>query len=195
MQKASHISSATGRYKGNGWYSFDHRGVHFVGLEMSPTWKAVGMVSARATTTGVLEDDLKARSATPRLCSAQHSAVPSIPDWGWGTDTRTSFVLHHDSFPLPVLNGPYSHIIHKVEGKKGFFFFRSQNRDFDGFSTTHIRNSSLGRTHEGASRPLREFGYHRCELSGQFVAVSRNRRFAARGLRSSASGMARTCGS
>src|ERR1700747_673363 len=48
--------------KGTGWYSFDHKGVHFVGLVNVANLKAGGMGSLGHEQLEWLEDDLKGRS-------------------------------------------------------------------------------------------------------------------------------------
>jgi 3',5'-cyclic-AMP phosphodiesterase len=50
--------------KGDGWFSFDHKGVHFVGLVNVANLKAGGLGSLGHEQLEWLEDDLKARSSS-----------------------------------------------------------------------------------------------------------------------------------
>src|SRR5271169_3138749 len=73
--------------KGAGWYSFDHNGVHFVGLVNVANLKAGGMGSLGHEQLEWLEDDLKGRSASTPIVLFAHIPLWTIyPDWGWGTD-------------------------------------------------------------------------------------------------------------
>ena len=73
--------------KGSGWFSFDHKGVHFVGLVNVANLKAGGMGSLGHEQLEWLEADLKSRSAsTPIVLFAHIPLLTIYPDWGWGTD-------------------------------------------------------------------------------------------------------------
>jgi Icc protein len=62
--------------KGAGWYSFDHRGVHFVGLVNVTNLKAGGMGSLGHEQLEWLDSDLKGRSASTPIVLFAH-----IPLW------------------------------------------------------------------------------------------------------------------
>ena len=62
--------------KGSGWSSFDHKGVHFVGLVNVANLKAGGMGSLGHEQLEWLEDDLKGRSASTPIVLFAH-----IPLW------------------------------------------------------------------------------------------------------------------
>jgi 3',5'-cyclic AMP phosphodiesterase CpdA len=73
--------------KGTGWSSFDHKGVHFVGLVNVANLKAGGMGSLGNEQLEWLENDLKGRSASTPIVLFAHIPLWTIyPDWGWGTD-------------------------------------------------------------------------------------------------------------
>ena len=61
---------------GSGWYSFDHKGVHFVGLVNVANLKAGGMGSLGHEQLEWLETDLKGRSASTPIVLFAH-----IPLW------------------------------------------------------------------------------------------------------------------
>src|SRR6267154_5975291 len=73
--------------KGTGWYSFDQKGVHFVGLVNVADLKAGGMGTLGHEQLEWLEDDLKGRSASTPIVLFAHIPLWTIyPEWGWGTD-------------------------------------------------------------------------------------------------------------
>jgi 3',5'-cyclic-AMP phosphodiesterase len=68
--------------KGNGWYSFDHKGVHFMGLVNVANLKAGGLGSLGHEQLEWLEADLKARSASTPIVLFAHIPLWTIyPDW------------------------------------------------------------------------------------------------------------------
>ena len=73
--------------KGDGWYSFDANGVHFIGLVNVVNLKAGGLGFLGPDQLEWLEDDLKGRSASTPIVVFAHIPLWTIyPDWGWGTD-------------------------------------------------------------------------------------------------------------
>jgi Icc protein len=97
------------RQQAGGWYSFDHRGVHFVGL------------------INVLNLDLAGRSAeTPLVVFAHMPLWPLYPPWGWGTDDSAEAIGMFRRFgSVSVLNGHIHQIQQKVEGTVTFYTARS----------------------------------------------------------------------
>jgi hypothetical protein len=108
--------------KGTGWYSFDHKGVHFVGLVNVANLKAGGMGSLGREQLEWLEDDLKGRSASTPIVLFAHIPLWTIyPDWGWGTDDSEQALSYVKRFgSVTVLNGHIHQIMQKVEGKVAF---------------------------------------------------------------------------
>jgi Icc protein len=108
--------------KGTGWYSFDHKGVHFVGLVNVANLKAGGMGSLGRQQLEWLEDDLKGRSASTPIVLFAHIPLWTIyPDWGWGTDDSEQALSYVKRFgSVTVLNGHIHQIMQKVEGKVAF---------------------------------------------------------------------------
>ena len=108
--------------KGAGWYSFDHKGVHFVGLINVANLKAGGMGSLGHEQLEWLEDDLKGRSdSTPIVLFAHIPLWTIYPDWGWGTDDSEQALSYVKRFgSVTVLNGHIHQIMQKVEGRVSF---------------------------------------------------------------------------
>ena len=72
---------------GDGWYSFDHSGVHFVGLINVKELKAGGMGHLGDAQLDWLAKDLAGRSASTPIVVFTHIPMWTIyADWGWGTD-------------------------------------------------------------------------------------------------------------
>ena len=108
--------------KGTGWYSFDHKGVHFVGLVNVANLKAGGMGSLGHEQLEWLEDDLKSRSASTPVVLFAHIPLWTVyPEWGWGTDDSEQALSYVKRFgSVTVLNGHIHQVMQKVEGKVSF---------------------------------------------------------------------------
>jgi Icc protein len=108
--------------KGAGYYSFDHKGVHFVGLVNVANLKAGGMGSLGHEQLEWLEDDLKGRSASTPIVLFAHIPLWTIyPDWGWGTDDSEQALSYVKRFgSVTVLNGHIHQTMQKIEGKVSF---------------------------------------------------------------------------
>jgi Icc protein len=108
--------------KGAGWYSFDHKGVHFVGLVNVVNLKAGGLGSLGHEQLEWLEDDLKGRSASTPIVLFAHIPLWTIyPDWGWGTDDSEQALSYVKRFgSVTVLNGHIHQVMQKIEGKVSF---------------------------------------------------------------------------
>jgi 3',5'-cyclic AMP phosphodiesterase CpdA len=108
--------------KGTGWYSFDHKGVHFVGLVNVANLKAGGLGSLGHEQLEWLEDDLKGRTASTPIVLFAHIPLWTIyADWGWGTDDSEQALSYVKRFgSVTVLNGHIHQVMQKVEGKVAF---------------------------------------------------------------------------
>jgi len=108
--------------KGAGWYSFDHQGVHFVGLVNVANLKAGGLGSLGHEQLEWLEDDLRGRSASTPIVLFAHIPLWTIyPDWGWGTDDSEQALSYVKRFgSVTVLNGHIHQVMQKIEGKISF---------------------------------------------------------------------------
>jgi hypothetical protein len=108
--------------KGAGWSSFNHKGVHFVGLVNVANLKAGGMGSLGHEQLEWLEDDLKGHAASTPIVLYAHIPLWTIyPDWGWGTDDSEQALSYVKRFgSVTVLNGHIHQIMQKIEGKVSF---------------------------------------------------------------------------
>jgi Icc protein len=115
------------RQQSGGWYSFDHRGVHFVGLINVLNLKAGGLGSLGSDQLAWLKKDLAGLSAeTPLVVFAHMPLWPLYPPWGWGTDDSAEAVSYLRRFgSVSVLNGHIHQIQQKVEGTITFYTARS----------------------------------------------------------------------
>jgi 3',5'-cyclic-AMP phosphodiesterase len=106
--------------KGKGWYSFDHKGVHFVGLVNSAALEGMGKLGPDQL--AWLEADLKARgSSTPLVLFAHLPLWTIYPDWGWGTqDSEQALAFAKRFGSVTVLNGHIHQVMQKVEGNVTF---------------------------------------------------------------------------
>ncbi len=113
--------------KGSGWYSFDHQGVHFVGLVNVVNLKAGGLGFLGAEQLAWLAADLKAKSdSTPIVVFAHIPLWTIYAEWGWGTDDGAQVLQLLRRFgSVTVLNGHIHQIIQKVEGDVTFHTARS----------------------------------------------------------------------
>jgi 3',5'-cyclic-AMP phosphodiesterase len=108
--------------KGGGWYSFDHSGVHFVGLVNVLALKAGGLGSLGAEQLTWLQRDVaRLPSSTPIVLFAHVPLWTIYPEWGWGTDdSEQALALLKRFGSVTVLNGHIHQIMQKVEGHVSF---------------------------------------------------------------------------
>jgi len=108
--------------KGGGWYSFDKKGVHFVGLVNVMNLKAGGLGSLGAEQLEWLEDDVKHLSASTPVVVFAHIPLWSVyPEWEWGTEDSTQALAYLKKFgSVTVLNGHIHQTMQKVEGNVTF---------------------------------------------------------------------------
>ena len=108
--------------KGSGWYSFDQKGVHFVGLVNVMNIKEGGLGVLGQEQLEWLEDDLKGRSSSTPIVLFAHVPLWTIfPKWGWGTEDSEQALGYLKRFgSVTVLNGHIHQIIQKVEGNITF---------------------------------------------------------------------------
>jgi Calcineurin-like phosphoesterase len=113
--------------KGTGWYSFDHNGVHFVGLVNVANLKAGGMGTLGAEQLAWLAADLKDKSASSPIVLMAHIPLWTVAEnWGWGTeDAEKALALTKRFGSVTVLNGHIHQIMQKVEGVVTFHTARS----------------------------------------------------------------------
>lgn len=106
--------------KGTGWYSFDHKGVHFIGLNNCQQIDAMGLLGADQLSW--LKADLASlSSSTPIVIFAHIPLWMVYPAWGWGTPDATEALTNLKRFgSVTVLNGHIHQVVQKVEGNVAF---------------------------------------------------------------------------
>jgi hypothetical protein len=110
-----------------GYYSFDHNGVHFIGLINVLSFKANNLAALGNDQVEWLEADLKGRSASTPIVVFAHMPLWTIYEpWGWGTaDTDQAMGYLKRFGSVTVLNGHIHQIVQKVEGNITFHTARS----------------------------------------------------------------------
>jgi 3',5'-cyclic-AMP phosphodiesterase len=108
------------RTTGNGWYSFNHKGVHFIGLNNVLQIDAMGNLGADQL--AWLKNDLSAYSpSTPIVIFAHIPLWMVYPQWGWGTKDGAEALSYLKRFgSVTVLNGHIHQVVQKVEGNVAF---------------------------------------------------------------------------
>jgi 3',5'-cyclic-AMP phosphodiesterase len=108
--------------QGSGWYSFDKKGVHFVGLVNVMNLKAGGLGSLGPDQLDWIKKDLEPlKSSTPVVVFAHIPLWSVFPEWGWGTDDSAQALALLKRFgSVTVLNGHIHQTMQKVEGSVTF---------------------------------------------------------------------------
>ena len=117
-----YLDRFAGDNNGKGYYSFDHKGVHFIGLVNVLDLKAGGLGSLGSEQLEWLERDVKHLTASTPIIVFAHIPLWSIyPDWGWGTDDSAQALGYLKRFgSVSVLNGHIHQVMQKVEGNITF---------------------------------------------------------------------------
>ncbi len=107
---------------GGGWYSFDHQGVHFIGLVNVLDLQAGGLGRLGTEQLEWLERDVKGRSSSTPIVVFAHVPLWSVyPQWGWGTDDGAQALAYLRRFgSVTVLNGHIHQVVQKIEGDMRF---------------------------------------------------------------------------
>src|SRR6266480_303797 len=108
--------------KGGGWYSFDKKGAHFIGLVNVMNLKAGGLGTLGHEQLEWLEDDVKQlKHSTPIVVFAHIPLWSVYPEWGWGTEDSAQALAYLKKFgSVTVLNGHIHQTMQKVEGNVTF---------------------------------------------------------------------------
>jgi 3',5'-cyclic AMP phosphodiesterase CpdA len=105
-----------------GWYSFDQRGVHFIGLNNVMELRSGGLGRLGETQLAWLEDDLRGRAASQPIVVFAHIPLWTVYEpWGWGTEDGARALSYLRRFgSVTVLNGHIHQVMQKVEGNLAF---------------------------------------------------------------------------
>lgn len=106
--------------RGTGWQSFDHKGVHFVGLNNVVQLEGWGNIGDEQLEW--LRRDLAPLTASTPIVVFAHIPLWTVyPQWGWGTrDGERMLALLKRFGSVTVLNGHIHQVMQKVEGNVTF---------------------------------------------------------------------------
>ncbi len=106
--------------QGNDWYSYNHKGVHFVGLNNCVQVDAMGNMGGDQL--AWLKSDLAGLShSTPIVVFAHIPLWMVYEKWGWGTkDGEQALAMLKPFGSVTVLNGHIHQVVQKVEGNVAF---------------------------------------------------------------------------
>src|ERR1700691_2988172 len=113
--------------QGDGWYSFDANGVHFIGLVNVVNLQGNGLGDLGQAQLEWLENDVKGLSASTPIVVFAHVPLWIVyQDWGWGTKDGGQALTYLKRFgSVTVLNGHIHQVMQKVEGHVAFHTARS----------------------------------------------------------------------
>ena len=102
------------------WQSFDHKGVHFIGLNNCAQLEGLGAIGAEQLEW--LGKDVARLSASTPIVVFAHIPLWSVyPEWGWGTkDSAQALAMLKRFGSVTVLNGHIHQTVKKVEGNITF---------------------------------------------------------------------------
>lgn len=112
---------------GSGWYSFDHAGVHFVGLVNVASSNGGGMGRLGGEQLQWLAKDVGGLADSMPVVVFAHVPLWTVYEkWGWGTqDAAQALALLKRFGSVTVLNGHIHQVMQKVEGRVAFHTARS----------------------------------------------------------------------
>jgi len=113
--------------KGTGWHSFNHKGVHFLGLVNVANLNPGGLgVLGQEQLDWLGRDVQTLGSSTPIVVYAHVPLWTVSAKWGWGTeDSAQALALLKRFGSVTVLNGHIHQILQKIEGNVTFHTARS----------------------------------------------------------------------
>jgi 3',5'-cyclic AMP phosphodiesterase CpdA len=108
--------------QGDGWYSFDSHGVHFIALVNVLTQGDGSFGVLGPDQLAWLEKDVKSLSASTPIVVFAHVPLWAVyPQWGWGTKDSEQALSYLRRFgSVSVLNGHIHQTIQKIEGNITF---------------------------------------------------------------------------
>jgi len=113
--------------RGLGWNSFNHKGIHFIGLVNVANLKPGGLGALGGEQLEWLKKDVESLgSSTPIVVYAHVPLWTVYAKWGWGTeDSAQALALMRRFGSVTVLNGHIHQVLQKVEGNVTFHTARS----------------------------------------------------------------------
>jgi 3',5'-cyclic-AMP phosphodiesterase len=105
---------------GDGWYSFDLKGVHFLSLVNTLSLEKLGHLGTEQLEF-IEKDVAKLSSDTPIVVFSHIPLFALYPKWGWGTDDATRALSYLKRFSsVTCLNGHIHQLFTKTEGNVTF---------------------------------------------------------------------------
>ncbi|WP_249228136.1 metallophosphoesterase family protein [Kutzneria sp. CA-103260] len=105
---------------GDGWYSFDMKGVHFLSLVNTLSLEKLGHLGADQLEF-VRKDVAKLSADTPIVVFSHIPLFEMYPAWGWGTDDAVQALSYLRRFSsVTCLNGHVHQLFTKTEGNITF---------------------------------------------------------------------------
>ena len=150
---------------GTGWYSFDYKGVHFIGLVNVANAKSgsgdggLGVIGKEQL--AWLQADVAGLKDSNPIVLFAHVPLWTVHEkWGWGTrDAEQALSILKRFGSLTVLNGHTHQVLKKVEGKVTFHTARS----------TAFPQSEPGK---GTPGPMRDLPAEKLKAALGLTAVS-----------------------
>jgi 3',5'-cyclic AMP phosphodiesterase CpdA len=107
--------------RGDGWYSFDVKGVHMIALVNTLALEKLGHLGADQLDF-VRKDVAGLSSDTPIVVFSHIPLFAMYPAWGWGTDDATQILSYLRRFSsVTCLNGHVHQLFTKTEGNVTFY--------------------------------------------------------------------------
>lgn len=108
--------------RGDGWFSYDFRGVHFIGLVNAMSLKPGGLGALGEEQLEWLKKDAAGLAASTAVVVFAHVPLWTVYEkWGWGTrDGARALELLKRFGSVTVLNGHIHQAMQKIEGKVTF---------------------------------------------------------------------------
>ncbi|HUO40911.1 MAG TPA: metallophosphoesterase, partial [Mycobacterium sp.] len=107
--------------RGDGWYSFDVAGVHFIALVNTLHLQKLGHLGTDQLEF-VEKDVAPLSSDTPVVVFSHIPLFAMYPDWGWGTDDATQALSYLQRFSsVTCLNGHVHQLFTKTDGNVTFY--------------------------------------------------------------------------
>ncbi len=105
---------------GKFWQSFDHKGVHFIGLNNCVQMEGLGQIGPEQLE-WLGKDVANLSSSTPIVVFAHIPLWSVYPEWGWATKDSAQALTTLKRFgSVTVLNGHIHQVMQKVEGNVSF---------------------------------------------------------------------------
>ena len=106
--------------QGDGWYSFDHKGVHFIAVVNTINLQKLGHLGPDQLAF-IKADVARLSSDTPIVVFSHIPLFAMYDAWGWGTDDATEALSYLKRFSsVTCLNGHVHQTMSKTEGNVTF---------------------------------------------------------------------------